>query len=163
MTCGIFAVTCSADPKVWFVGGSIDVQGRWKDHQGALVAGRHQNQDLQRAWKRHGAAAFAFQILERCSEDQLWDRTRHWREEFVPGQQMKKVARGRKGAPGRHQFKDKDAWRAAISASLQGVNTTPKSEEHRQKIATSLTGKTHSAETKRKMSESQRRRWHGEQ
>lgn len=46
-----------------YVGQSIDIRRRWRDHVRMLRAQRHDNIHLQRSWNKHGADAFRFEIL----------------------------------------------------------------------------------------------------
>ena len=53
---------------------------RWSNHRQLLRAGKHHSRKLQRAWTKHGEAAFSFDVLELCDEDQAEAREQHWIE-----------------------------------------------------------------------------------
>ena len=63
MVAGVYAITCTVTGEQ-YVGGSGDVERRWKQHRYALQHDRHQNVRLQEAWRQHGPDAFTFAILE---------------------------------------------------------------------------------------------------
>lgn len=53
-------------------------EARWGEHQRELFGGRHKNPHLQRAWKRDGAPAFVFEILEECPPTNCVNREQHY-------------------------------------------------------------------------------------
>ena len=48
-----------------YVGSALNLFARWSRHRADLRANRHNNRYLQRAWNRHGAQAFAFEVVRR--------------------------------------------------------------------------------------------------
>ncbi len=88
---GVFAVRNSASGEVW-VGHSrnLDVQhnGLWV----RLKYGNSPNADVLASWKKHGEAAFSYEILEHIEESDphaiqrlLPERAEHWRAELKAG------------------------------------------------------------------------------
>ena len=63
--CGIYCIENMANHKK-YVGQSIDIYRRWKDHKHKLNGNRHHNIYLQRAWNKYGEKIFNFYILEEC-------------------------------------------------------------------------------------------------
>jgi hypothetical protein len=51
-----------------YVGGSTDVDYRWKAHRETLNRGVHMIPQLQADWSRDGAAAFAWELVESVPE-----------------------------------------------------------------------------------------------
>lgn len=47
-----------------YVGSSINIHKRWKDHLYALKIGTHRNEHLQHAWNKYNEESFKFIILE---------------------------------------------------------------------------------------------------
>jgi hypothetical protein len=88
---GVFALRNSASGEVW-VGASrnFDVQknGLWV----RLANGMSPNADVQTSWKKHGEAAFSYEILE-CIKDTdphviqrlLHERAAYWRKKLNAG------------------------------------------------------------------------------
>ena len=83
---GIFAVRCPASGQVW-VGQTLNLETVRNRIWFALRIGNNPNRELQRAWSTHGADSFAFEELERLSNDDppyvrdsvLKERDLHWR------------------------------------------------------------------------------------
>jgi group I intron endonuclease len=47
-----------------YIGSTICIHDRWREHQRALKENRHHSLPLQRAWNKHGENFFVFEILE---------------------------------------------------------------------------------------------------
>lgn len=60
---GVYAIRNLTDGKI-YVGSALNVGRRWRDHRKHLKAGTHGNLHLQRAYAKHGVAAFQFEVLE---------------------------------------------------------------------------------------------------
>lgn len=71
--CGIYKIACTANNKV-YIGQSIDIKRRWKEHKRRLNSGTHENLHLQNAWNKYGEYQFKFEILEKCDEIHLNER-----------------------------------------------------------------------------------------
>ncbi len=54
-----------------YVGSSVDVQKRWREHHNALRAGEHRNPHLQAAWDKYGKDAFYLMLLEAVADPQF--------------------------------------------------------------------------------------------
>lgn len=54
-----------------YVGGTINVEGRWRKHRSRLRAGKHCNRKMQASWNKYGESAFVVEILEKCDRSQL--------------------------------------------------------------------------------------------
>jgi group I intron endonuclease len=67
MTAGIYAIECSVDGKV-YIGSSINVEHRWKQHLYNLTHNRHSSCKLQNAWNVYGEAAFECVFLEKVTD-----------------------------------------------------------------------------------------------
>lgn len=69
---GVFAVRCAATGETWVSASpNLDTQqnGLWFQ----LRMGNHMNKPLQAAWKAHGEAAFAYEILAELPEEERSD------------------------------------------------------------------------------------------
>jgi group I intron endonuclease len=65
---GVYILRCLADGRI-YVGSSKRMFLRWLDHIRVLNRGVHGNILLQRAWDKHGARAFRFEIVELIPND----------------------------------------------------------------------------------------------
>lgn len=144
-TSGVYLITCTANGRI-YVGSSVNIPKRWRDHKSRLNKGTHSNLHLQRAWDKHGQEAFTFTVLERCTRDVLLEREQHFLDTLRPFEEQgfniaidaKLPTLGRPVSP---------ETRAKISAANKGHKMPPdvkaklsayvgrpKSPEHRAKI-----------------------------
>lgn len=83
MTGVIYRISCSKSAK-FYIGSAMNPKKRWSGHLTLLRRGKHHCCHLQRAFNRHGEAAFRFQVVEvvadrlfLLSREQFW----LWRSE----------------------------------------------------------------------------------
>ena len=74
---GVYRITNKANGKV-YIGSSVDIKGRWNSHISDLSRGVHRNQYLQNAWNKYGKDNFVFEIIEKCSKDEINLREQYW-------------------------------------------------------------------------------------
>ena len=74
---GIYVIECVPTRKL-YVGSSVNIPRRWREHRSQLVRGMHPNRHLQSAWRVHGPSAFSFCVLESCAPCQLIVREQHY-------------------------------------------------------------------------------------
>jgi group I intron endonuclease len=67
---GIYKIQNTLDGRTYY-GSSKDIAKRLKDHKRELVANRHHNLFLQRAWNKDGSDNFEFSFVEEVSRDNL--------------------------------------------------------------------------------------------
>lgn len=79
--CGIYCIENLVNHKK-YVGQSIDIHHRWKDHRRELNEDRHRNEYLQRAWNKYKENNFHFYILEECDVSLLDEREIYYIECF---------------------------------------------------------------------------------
>lgn len=65
--CGIYEIRNLVDNKV-YVGSSVDIESRWKQHKYHFENRKHHNIFLQRAWYKYGESNFKFSVLQEASE-----------------------------------------------------------------------------------------------
>jgi group I intron endonuclease len=61
---GIFRIANTANGKI-YLGSSLNLHGPLNKHRFMLSTGSHINKALQADWNKHGADAFAFEIVEK--------------------------------------------------------------------------------------------------
>lgn len=67
MTCGIYKITHRASGRC-YIGQSRNIEKRWGRHRQELSASQPR---LHAAMKKHGVAAFAFEVIETCKPEHL--------------------------------------------------------------------------------------------
>lgn len=129
--CGVYKITNNINLKV-YIGQSINIINRWKDHIHALNRGDSRCTLLQRAWNKYKEENFSFEILELCAEDRLDEIEIKYIEMY-------------------------DALNPEKGYNIEpgGNKNKHLSEETKQKLRESHLGKTMSEESRRKMSKAQ--------
>lgn len=67
---GVYAITNLVSGRR-YVGSSVDILDRTREHRALLVSGLHHCRYLQNSWNKHGPTKFVFSILERCDNHSL--------------------------------------------------------------------------------------------
>lgn len=67
---GIYKIENTKNGKV-YIGQSVDIETRWKQHKADLRNNHHQNKHLQNSWNKYGENNFTFTVLCECDMDKL--------------------------------------------------------------------------------------------
>ena len=67
---GIYSITNIANGKK-YIGQSVDVKCRIRNHKWALKHNCHDNDHLQKSFNKYGEDCFSFDIVCECSEEEL--------------------------------------------------------------------------------------------
>lgn len=126
--CGVYKITNKVNLKV-YIGQSINIRTRWKDHINSLNRGNSHSILLQRAWNKYGQENFSFEILELCEEDMLDEIEIKYINIY-------------------------DACNNGYNIESGGNENKHLAEKTKQKIGHANRGRRHSEKSKRKMSES---------
>lgn len=161
---GVYKIVHSPSGKV-YVGSAVNIDRRWREHKYQLENGRHRNQKLQRAWAKHGAKEFSFQVIEFCEKENLLAVEQghmDMLDSVTNGYNIVPTAGSNLG------FKHSAETIAKISEANTGKEHPEEvkarmrgrivSEETRLALSESHTGNTPSDATRAKMSESRKRR-----
>jgi len=75
VTIGIYAIRNLVNEKQ-YIGSSVNIEKRWKDHIRQLRHHKHDNRHLQRAWDKYSEAAFQIEVLIETTKDRLlwWEQ-----------------------------------------------------------------------------------------
>ena len=115
-----------------YVGSSVNIKRRWREHVGKLRKGIHPNKHLQRAWNNDGEGAFSFCVLERINTRRnLRDREQFYLDILfdVDGNSYNIGKDARASMLGIIPSEE-----SRRKMSISGYNRPPMSEETKQKI-----------------------------
>ncbi len=76
---GIYEIICSCID-AHYLGRSVDIYFRWKRHLEDLKKNKHHSDYLQRAWNKYGEKNFEFKIIELAKPDKLKEREKFYLE-----------------------------------------------------------------------------------
>lgn len=145
LTSGIYAIKNTENGKV-YVGQSVNVAKRLRDHLCNLASGSHRNAHLQAAWVKYGADSFETQVVEACAIEVLDARERAWIAYF----KCTDPAYGyNRESGGNAQKAVSEATRAKMSAAHKGRVASP---ETRAKMSAARKGRVIPPETRAKLS-----------
>lgn len=145
----IYGITNTVNGKI-YVGHTGKFRRRIALHRFHLARGTHHSPNLQNAWKKYGADAFEFEVLQTASDhrgaisiEQFYIDACRCAERLF-GYNVCPIAGGTSG------YKHSEATREKISRSQRGRSVPL---ERRQRIAEALRGKTRSREAVQKQRE----------
>ncbi len=81
MTMGVYCIQLEKE-NYWcsYVGISINIEKRWRQHKNCLKGNYHDNKYLQQSWDKHGEDSFEFHILE---EVDCYDKSYKLEKEYA--------------------------------------------------------------------------------
>ena len=169
---GVYEIVNTVNGKR-YIGSSVCLKTRWKDHRVKLRGGRHGNVKLQRAWNKHGPEAFEFHILLVCSRantimyeqrclDTLAPEYNIAKDAVAPmlGMKFSDAHKAKIGAASRSRVRSPETL-ARMSQAQLGKKRAPFTPEHRANMGKANLGKQkflgrkHTEETRARMSAAQ--------
>ena len=78
---GIYKIICLPTGKI-YIGSSINIDSRFKNHIWCLQKNRHRNTYLQRAWNKYRGNNFKFEIIEIIQLNSLITKEKFWIKKF---------------------------------------------------------------------------------
>jgi len=66
---GVYKIVNTINRKM-YIGSSIHINDRWKEHKRYLKNNKHHSNHLQKSWNKYGKDNFKFEIIERCEENE---------------------------------------------------------------------------------------------
>ena len=149
--CGIYCIENLINGKR-YVGQSIDIYSRWKNHIHSLNGNRSNNTLLQRAWNKYGEDNFKFQILEACAEEDLDEKERAYINLYNSCENGYNIEDG--GNEHKHlSYATKNKLRNAHMGIKCSPETREKMSKSRIGPLNPMYGKRHTEETKQIISE----------
>jgi len=180
---GVYQIRNTVNDKRYIGGTITSFERRWYTHRTTLESGDHHCIALQRAWNKYGADAFAFEVIEEVSNEDVLSREQYWMDYYRPSgiynslpeagsrrgnvltehhlQSLKRAREARWARPGeRERMAEKLRQRWADpkqrEKNLAAIRSAPVSDE--QKAAHSRSARAHWAdpEARRKNTEATR-------
>ncbi len=149
-TCGVYTITCTTNGRK-YVGSSVDIAKRFARHFWSLENGTHGNTHLSRAWDKHGAAAFSFEVVELVSDPSaLIAREQHWIDK------LNTATRGFNICPQAGTTAGVKLNPSTVRKRAESQRGKPRSEETRRRIADALRGRTLPSDQLEKMRDAKR-------
>jgi len=131
---GVYQIVNKVNSKR-YIGSSIRIKNRLREHKNALVKNIHPNRKLQNAWNKYGEEKFVFEQLEIVSNvDVILKREQYWIDKYKAsdtGYNILSVAESPSG------FKHSESTKLRMSLASKGKK---KSQEHCQNIAIAKIG-----------------------
>lgn len=78
---GIYKITNIKNNKV-YIGQSVNIKTRWKQHIAELNSNKHGNEHLQYSWNKYGENSFVFETICECEKESLDDLEIKYIEEY---------------------------------------------------------------------------------
>lgn len=75
--CGIYGIRHKESKRI-YVGQSVNISNRFKEHKSDLRNNKHCNDFLQHSWNKYGGDAFEFIVLEECDVPFLSEKENYW-------------------------------------------------------------------------------------
>ena len=77
---GIYQIRNTVNGMI-YIGSSINIAARWREHKYDLNMNKHRNQHLQSAYNKYGKDAFVYEVLEvldEGSKEKQFEREQYW-------------------------------------------------------------------------------------
>jgi group I intron endonuclease len=134
---GVYAITNRTTNRV-YIGGSQNVQKRWRDHRRSASECRHHSHSFQSDWGKHGEEDFDFRVLLWCSRDNLRMYEQACMSRFLSYYNVSPCADSQFGLEFREEARAKMSAAAKRTRNRLG---RPHTEESKRKISESRKGK----------------------
>lgn len=151
---GIYSIANTINNKI-YIGQSVDVKCRLRNHKWALRHNKHGNNHLQKSFNKYGENYFVFEIICECEEEQLDELERF----YISYYNCTNPKFGYNSETGGHMNKHwSDELRQKMKPLRSGENSGMWGKKHTEETKAIMRekalGRTISDEAKRKMSES---------
>jgi group I intron endonuclease len=143
---GIYQVRSKKQPEKFYIGGSVNIIGRFRSHRSRLKKGTHWSYKLQNHYNEFGLNDLEFTILCGCERSQLIQFEQYYIDFYNPYFNTQKIADSAIGVKRRIETKLKQSiWQ-------KGLRRKPLSEETKRKIGAKSRLMVFTEESKMKMS-----------
>jgi group I intron endonuclease len=156
---GIYKILNKISNNFYIGSSSSNLSGRWSTHKYYLKKGKHHSQPLQRAYNKYGLDVLEFIIIEECEPEKCIEREQYYIDLYDPEYNCCKIAGSTRGLKTTENQKEIARRVHKNNTYVKGRKMTKEEVIRRQNSRRlsgknkPMLGKTHSEETKRKMSE----------
>ena len=152
MKAGIYQIRNLINGKL-YIGSAVDFSMRWSKHRSDLTKRSHHSIYLQRAWNKHGADAFVFEVLLYCDPENCLFYEQVALDHYKPEYNICKIAGSSFGVKQSQATKDKRAiTHRGMKRSIETRHKMSQSAKQRQIESFGFTGKQHTTQSKQKIS-----------
>lgn len=171
VTFGVYWIKCSVGSKSYIGSTSRTFYHRWRDHKKLLNQGKHHSMHLQNAWNKYGEENFSFEILETIDikdKQLILDTEQDYIDFFYTsnsnfGYNLCPKAGSRLGSKQPEHAKFPKGHIPWNKNKKNEYSLGPHTEESKELMRQKAIGKKHSEETKKRISEIQKRKINSEE
>lgn len=151
---GIYSITNIVNNKI-YIGQSVDVKHRIRNHKWALKHNRHNNDHLQKSFNKYGESCFVFGVVCECEECNLDDMERFYIKQYNCTNPNYGYNNETGGNINKHWSEElRTKMKEIRGGELSGMYGKKHSEETKAIMREKALGRVLSEETKAKLSES---------
>lgn len=99
---GIYKIQSIVEPEKFYIGSSVNIQNRKRQHFSMLKLNKHDATYLQNYYNKHGKESLVFHIIEECSQEILIQREQYYIDTLRPVFNSRKNAESNFG----HKFSE---------------------------------------------------------
>lgn len=99
---GIYKIQSIAEPEKFYIGSSVNIQSRKRQHFSMLKLNKHDATYLQNYYNKHGKESLVFHIIEECCQEKLTQREQYYIDILNPIFNSRKNAESNYG----HKFSE---------------------------------------------------------
>lgn len=99
---GIYKIQSTIEPEKFYIGSSVNLQNRKRQHYSMLKLNKHDATYLQNYYNKHGKESLIFHIIEECCQEKLIQREQYYIDTLNPVFNSRKNAESNFG----HKFSE---------------------------------------------------------
>lgn len=151
-----------------YIGKSLNIEARWREHKHFLRHGTHGNRHLQSSWNKYGEESFKFYVVQESTREQIDELEKVWIEKLNTYNEGYNLTKGGDGQCGRYLTEEQKKHLSEINMGEKNPNyglkrseetrrlmskamrhkRRPMTEEHKKKISEGCKGVDHSTQNK---------------
>lgn len=81
---GIYKIQSTTEPEKFYIGSSVNIQNRKRQHYSMLKLNKHDATYLQNYYNKHGKESLVFHVIEECCQEKLIQREQYYIDTLKP-------------------------------------------------------------------------------